>query len=81
VEGYESKINRLWQRGDLTCLCWDHLRAAGITPNTANAERYRSSDGKIYCTNDGTVNRDRTKSFNKVSEAERVMVKGRGQNA
>jgi hypothetical protein len=49
---YLRKIERARAHG-LTCECWDHLRAAGITPARDDAARLRDCIGKSYRADSG----------------------------
>lgn len=38
----------------LSCLCWDHLRAVGVTPDSVNASKHRQfPHGHVMRTDNG----------------------------
>lgn len=81
ARGFQAALSDAIDRGTVpNCQCWDHLRAAGLTPPADMLERHTDVSGRYFDPASGKFDSARTVEARKArSEAKKVMEQGRGE--
>jgi len=81
ARGFKAALDDALESGRVpSCQCWDHLRAAGLTPPAVELDRHTDVLGRFFDPTTGRFDSARTAAARKSrSEAKKLMEQGRGE--
>lgn len=81
ARGFQAALEDALESGRVPgCKCWDHLRAAGLTPPADLVDKHTDVSGRYFDPSSGKFDSARTSEARKArSDAKKLMEQGRGE--